>query len=44
MWDAWGGSSGVNWAISKLKEIDSLTKIVAESESFLNEIIYEKRK
>ena len=22
MWDAWGGSSGVNWAISKLKEID----------------------
>jgi len=39
MWDAWGGSSGVNWAISKLKEIDSLTKIVAESESFLNEII-----
>jgi hypothetical protein len=23
MWDAWGGSAGVNWAISKLKEIDS---------------------
>lgn len=23
MWDAWGGSSGVNWAISKLKEIDA---------------------
>ena len=23
MWDAWGGSSGINWAISKLKEIDS---------------------
>jgi hypothetical protein len=23
MWDAWGGSSGVNWAISKLKEIDT---------------------
>jgi len=22
MWDAWGGSAGVNWAISKLKEID----------------------
>ena len=22
MWDAWGGSSGVNWAISKLKQID----------------------
>ncbi len=23
MWDAWGGSAGVNWAISKLKEIDN---------------------
>ena len=23
MYDAWGGSSGVNWAISKLKEIDN---------------------
>jgi hypothetical protein len=22
MWDAWGGSAGVNWAISKLDEID----------------------
>jgi len=22
MWDAWGGSAGVNWAISKLKQID----------------------
>ncbi len=22
MWDAWGGSSGVNWAINKLKQID----------------------
>ena len=22
MWDAWGGSAGINWAISKLKEID----------------------
>jgi len=22
MWDAWGGSAGVNWAISKLKKID----------------------
>ena len=22
MWDAWGGSSGINWAISKLKELD----------------------
>ena len=22
MWDSWGGSSGVNWAISKLKEIE----------------------
>ena len=23
MWDAWGGSSGVNWAINKLKQIDN---------------------
>lgn len=22
MWDAWGGSSGVNWAINKLKQIN----------------------
>ncbi len=22
MWDAWGGSAGVNWAIRKLKQID----------------------
>ena len=22
MWDAWGGSAGVNWAISKLKKLD----------------------
>jgi hypothetical protein len=22
MWDAWGGSAGINWAIGKLKEID----------------------
>lgn len=23
MWDCWGGSAGINWAISKLKKIDS---------------------
>lgn len=23
MWDAWGGSAGINWAISKLKELDN---------------------
>jgi|TARA_R100000458_G_C8273203_1_gene248049 hypothetical protein len=23
MWDAWGGSSGINWASNKLKKIDS---------------------
>ena len=22
MWDAWGGASGINWAINKLKQID----------------------
>lgn len=26
MWDAWGGSAGVNWAISKLKKIDNEKK------------------
>jgi len=26
MWDAWGGSSGVNWAINKLKQIDKNKK------------------
>ncbi len=26
MWDAWGGDAGVNWAIRKLKEIDSEKK------------------
>jgi len=22
MYDAWGGTSGINWAINKLKQID----------------------
>lgn len=22
MWDSWGGTSGINWAINKLKQID----------------------
>tara|TARA_R100000654_G_scaffold27072_1_gene50801 strand:- start:156 stop:560 length:405 start_codon:yes stop_codon:yes gene_type:complete len=26
MWDAWGGSSGINWAINKLKQIDKNKK------------------
>jgi len=26
MWDAWGGTSGVNWAIRKLKQIDKNKK------------------
>lgn len=26
MWDAWGGSSGVNWAISKVKQIEKSKK------------------
>ena len=26
MWDAWGGSSGINWAINKLKQIDNKKK------------------
>ena len=24
MWDSWGGDSGINWAITKLKEIDNV--------------------
>ena len=23
MWDCWGGTSGINWAIKKLKQIDN---------------------
>lgn len=26
MWDAWGGASGINWAINKLKSIDNAKK------------------
>ena len=26
MWDAWGGASGINWAINKLKQIDKEKK------------------
>lgn len=26
MWDAWGGTSGVNWAIKKLEQIDGMAK------------------
>ena len=32
MWDAWGGSAGVNWAISKLKQIDK--KEMSEIDDF----------
>ncbi len=32
MWDAWGGSAGVNWAISKLKKIDSEKMAEVDSE------------
>lgn len=34
MWDAWGGSSGVNWAISKLKQIDKEKKSMARKFAF----------
>ena len=34
MWDAWGGDAGVNWAIKKLKQIDSENKIKEDFESF----------
>ena len=28
MWDAWGGTSGVEWAIKKLKQIDGLSALI----------------
>lgn len=34
MWDAWGGSSGVNWAISKLKQIDKEKESMARKFAF----------
>jgi len=37
MWDAWGGSAGVNWAISKLKRIDK--KVNNSVTSLYSEII-----
>ena len=30
MWDAWGGSSGVEWAIRKLEQIDKERKAMVE--------------
>ena len=39
MWDAWGGDAGVNWAIKKLKQIDSENKIKEDFESFFEDII-----
>ena len=28
MWDCWGGTSGINWAIRKLEQIDGLSALV----------------
>jgi hypothetical protein len=43
MWDAWGGSSGVNWAINKLKQIDKWKKHqVAIVQRIVNELAYVK--
>ena len=39
MWDAWGGSAGVNWAISKLKQIDKDKLSLSKEGSFTNELI-----
>jgi hypothetical protein len=39
MWDAWGGDAGVNWAIKKLKQIDSENSVKQDFESFFKEII-----
>ena len=30
MWDAWGGTSGVEWAIKKLEQIDGLDALLDE--------------
>lgn len=37
MWDAWGGSAGINWAINKLKKID----MTSEEEEILLDSIRE---
>lgn len=37
MWDAWGGTSGVEWAINKLKEID-MEAIPSISSSYPGEV------
>lgn len=34
MWDAWGGSSGVKWAISKLKKIDKAAQSMSRQFAF----------
>jgi hypothetical protein len=37
MWDAWGGSAGVNWAINKLKQIDkkNLSEFVPVNDDYI---------
>ena len=30
MWDAWGGTSGIEWAIKKLEQIDALDALLDE--------------
>jgi hypothetical protein len=43
MWDAWGGSSGINWAINKLKQIDKWKKHqVAIAQRIVKELVYVK--
>jgi len=44
MWDAWGGTSGVEWAINKLKEIDKekLKKKDFDDEQMLEALAGEK--
>lgn len=34
MWDAWGGTSGVEWAIRKLKQIDTAASSKMEQQTF----------
>jgi HK97 family phage prohead protease len=34
MWDAWGGDAGINWAISKLEQIDNKKNMIYNYKSF----------
>jgi len=43
MWDSWGGTSGVEWAINKLKEIDMEAQPSIPNSSYAGEISKKKK-